>query len=183
MASSAAASRYARALVDLAAAPAAGLEPRRVMEQLAAFEGALSTSADLRNILLSPAVPPVRKRAVVGRIGQMLGLSRLVRNFLYVVIDRRRIGLLGDIRIAFEALLNERLGVVRADIVSARPLAEADRQSIAAQLTRLSGKQVRPEFAVDGGLIGGVTARIGSTMYDGSVRGQLESLRQRMAAE
>ncbi|MBI4873328.1 MAG: ATP synthase F1 subunit delta [Acidobacteria bacterium] len=183
MASSAAASRYARALVDSVLARGAALAPRHVIGQLRSFEEALSTASELRHILLSPAVPPARKRAVVGRIGETLGLDRLVRNFLYVVIDHRRIGLLGEIRAAFEALLDERQGVVRAGIVSARDLAEPERQAIEAQLTRLSGKRVRPEYAIDGELIGGVTARIGSTMYDGSVRGRLESLRRKMTAE
>ena len=179
----AAASRYARALVDAAAAQAAALEPRQVIEQLRSFEDALASASELRHILLSPAVPPARKRAVVGRIGETLGLARLVRNFLYVVIDHRRIELLPEIRTAFESLLDERQGVVRADIHSAGPLAGAEQEAIAAQLSRLSGKRVRAEFSTDGSLIGGVTARIGSTVYDGSVRGQLQALHRKMIAE
>jgi F-type H+-transporting ATPase subunit delta len=179
----AAASRYARALVDVATARGAELEPRQVSEQLRDFGDALRSATELRHILLSPAVPPARKRAVVGRIGETLGLARLVRNFLYVVIDHRRIELLDQIRAAFEALLDERLGVVRADVFSAGELADAEQKSIAAQLTRLSGKRVRAGFAIDGKLIGGVTAKIGSTIYDGSVRGQLEALRRKMTAE
>jgi F-type H+-transporting ATPase subunit delta len=120
---------------------------------------------------------------VVGRIGETLGLARLVQNFLYVVVNHRRIELLDQIRAAFEALVDERLGVVRADVFSAGELAGDQQKAIAAQLTRLSGKRVRAEFAIDGRLIGGVTARIGSTIYDGSVRGQLEALRRKMTAE
>ena len=177
------ASRYARALVDIATAKDAGLDPRQVTEQLSAFDATLKSSAELRGVLLSPAVAPARKRAVVGRVGEALGLARLVRNFLYVVIDHRRIEILGEIRAAFEALLDERLGVVRADVVSASPLADAEQEAIAAQLSRLAGKRVRAEYSTDGGLIGGVTAKIGSTIYDGSVRGQLQALRRKMTAE
>lgn len=178
----AAASRYAKALVDLATAPGAAVGPRQVVDQLRAFEAALASSVELRLVLLSPAVPPARKRAVVGRIGETLGLARLVRNFLFVVIDHRRIEHVGEIRAAFETVLDERLGVVRADVASAVPLTQAEQQAVAAQLTRLSGKRVRAEFAVDGALIGGVTAKVGSTIYDGSVRGQLETLRRKLTA-
>jgi F-type H+-transporting ATPase subunit delta len=177
------ASRYARALVDLATAPGAAVDPRQMAAQMAAFDEALASSAELRNILLSPAVAPARKRAVVGRIAEKLGLTQLVRNFLYVVIDRRRIGMLDEIRAAFETALDERLGVVRADVTSAAPLSGAEQQAIAAQLARLSGKRVRAQYAVDGALIGGAAARIGSTIYDGSVRGQLLALRRKMTAE
>jgi F-type H+-transporting ATPase subunit delta len=177
------ASRYARALVDVATAQDAAVDPRQVAEQLNAFDATLRSSGDLRNILLSPAVAPARKRAVVGRLGETLGMARLVRNFLFVVIDHRRIEMLDEIRAAFETALDERMGVVRADVASAAPMTDAEEQAIAAQLARLSGKRVRPEFAVDGNLIGGVTARIGSTIYDGSVRGQLQALRRKMTAE
>jgi F-type H+-transporting ATPase subunit delta len=178
----AAASRYAKALVDLATAPGAAVSPRQVSDQLCAFEAALASSVELRRILLSPAVPPVRKRAVVGRLGQALGLAALVRNFLYVVIDHRRVARIGEIRAAFDTLLDERLGLVRADVASAVPLTETEQQAVAAQLTRLSGRRVRAEFAVDAALIGGVKAQVGSTVYDGSVRGQLETLRRKLAA-
>lgn len=181
--SSAAASRYAKALVDVATAPGAKIEPRQMIAQLRDFEAALSSATELRHILLSPAVPPARKRAVVGRIGETLGIARLVRNFLYVVIDHRRIELVGDICDAFESLLDERLGVVRADVAAAGALTDEEQQAIAAQLARLSGKRVRAQFAIDGALIGGVTARIGSTIYDGSVRGRLQELGRRMTAE
>jgi len=140
----------------------------------------LSASSDLPAVLLSPAVPPARKRAVVSRLAAQLGVSTLVQNFLFVVIDRRRIAMLKDIRQAFETLLDERVGVVRADVSSARELASAQREKIRQQLARATGKQVRCEFAVDGDLVGGVVVRVGSTIYDGSVRGQLEALRQRL---
>ncbi len=177
------ASRYARALVDLATAKGAVVDAHQMAAQLDAFDATLASSAELHNILLSPAVAAARKRAVVNRVGTQLGLAALVRNFLYVVIDHRRIGMLGEIRAAFETALDERLGLVRADVTSAAPLSAAEQQAIAAQLARLSGKRVRAQFAVDGALIGGAAARVGSTVYDGSVRGQLQALRRKMTAK
>src|SRR5436190_1028751 len=132
---------------------------------------------------MSPAVPPARKRTVVGRIADMLKLSRVARNFLYVLIDRRRIAALETVLHSFEIIVDERLGFARAEVSSARELTDAQRTTLNAQLERLTGKRVRMRFAVDPALIGGVTARIGSTVYDGSVRGQLDSLGRKLATE
>jgi F-type H+-transporting ATPase subunit delta len=177
------ASRYARALADVVLRPGSGIEPATAAGQLRAFEEVLAASAELRNALLSPAVAPVRKRAVVSRLGGALGLTRVVENFLFVIIDHRRIALLAQIRQALEGLLDERLGVVRAEVASACRLTEPQRAALAAELTQLTGKRVRCEFSTDEALVGGVKTRIGSTIYDGSVRGQLDSLRRRMVEQ
>lgn len=175
-----AASRYARALADLTLDPARGLDPEAVVAELAVFEQALSGSADLRAVLLSPAVQPSRKRAVVERLATPAGLSRLVKNFLYVLIDHRRTAMLHEILEAFRSVIDERTGAVGAGIVAARELNGEQRAKIAGGLGRLTGKRVRCAFSMDEDLIGGMTARIGSTIYDGSVRGQLETLRRRL---
>jgi F-type H+-transporting ATPase subunit delta len=172
--------RYARALAGLAAAP--GVDPEAVARQLSAFETALKESAELRTALESPAVPPGRKHAVVRRLAQVLPVSDLVLRFLLVVVDHRRTALLADIREALETVMDERLGVVRADLVSARELAPERRGELVAALSSVTGKRVRPRFSVNAALIGGVVARVGSTVYDGSVRGQLRVLRSRLAA-
>jgi F-type H+-transporting ATPase subunit delta len=113
----------------------------------------------------------------------VVGVSDLVRRFLIVVVDHRRVALLGDISEAFETVMDERLGVVRADVSSARDLTPAQRTEVIAELARITGKNARARFSIQEDLIGGVTARIGSTVYDGSVRGQLEVLRQQLAGE
>jgi F-type H+-transporting ATPase subunit delta len=177
------ASRYARALVDLVLRPGAGLEPHAAIDQIRGIETAIRSSAELRNVLLSPAVAPARKRAVIARLAASLGIAPLVRNFLFVVIDHRRTDLLDEIREAFETLVDERLGVVRADVTSARTLSPGQQRELQEQLSRLTGKQVRMEYAVDPNLLGGVSARIGSTIYDGSVRGQLDGLRRRLVSD
>jgi F-type H+-transporting ATPase subunit delta len=180
---SAVATRYAKALADVTTTAAAGLRPEDALGQLRAFESALSGSRELLDALTTPAVPVNRKRAVVGRIAGLLKLSPIARNFLFVLIDHRRIALLGAVLDSFELIVEERLGFARAEVSSPRELTEAQRGAIAAQLESITGKRIRMRFAVDAALIGGVVARIGSTVYDGSVRGQLQTLGRRLSTE
>ena len=174
------ASRYARALADLVLDPSRGLPPEHAVAQIAAFEQLAGASRDLQGVLLSPAVTPARKRAVVERLTSQLGMSRLVRNFLFVIIDHRRTAMLTEIRAAFEALIDERTGAAEADVKSARTLGAAERDGVALSLGRMTGKRVRCKFSVEESLIGGLVARIGSTIYDGSVRGQLDALGRKL---
>ena len=179
---SAISSRYAKALADAVLAPGSRTDPREALTQLRAFEQLVHSSPEFRNVLLSPAVPTVRKRAVIARFVPIVPLSTLVRNFLYVVVDRRRGDLLGEMSTAFESALDERMGVVRAEVHSAVPLDEGQQAALGQELSKVANKQVRCEFFVDPSLIGGVVARMGSTVYDGSVRTQLETLRERLTA-
>ncbi len=174
------ANQYAQALAAVILEPGSGLEPQAAVEQLRAFEELLAQSPDLRNILLSPAVSASEKRAVIGRLRQSLGLSETVGNFLAVVAGRRRIGMLRLIRQAFEELLDVRSGLVRAEVRSHAPLPIEEREWLASELARLTGKAVRCEYEVEASLLGGAVVRIGSTVYDGSVRGKLEALRGRL---
>jgi F-type H+-transporting ATPase subunit delta len=180
---SAVATRYAKALADVTSAPAGALSPQDALTQLRAFESALAASRELENALTTPAVPTGRKRAVVGRIAGVLNLSPIARNFLFVLIDHRRIALLSAILHSFDLIMDERLGFARAEVSSPRELSETQRGAINAQLEHVTGKRIRMRFAVDPELIGGVVARIGSTVYDGSVRGQLLTLGQRLTTE
>jgi len=183
MTHSAVASRYASALADVVTGTAAGLNAETALAELRDFDAAFGSSSELRNALTSPAVPPARKRAVVSRIGDQLKLSRITRNFLFVLIDKRRITLLAEIIQGFETVTDERLGFARADVISAGELKEPQRSALNAQLERISGKRIRPRYRVDQSLIGGAVARIGSTVYDGSVRGQLQTLGRRLSTE
>jgi F-type H+-transporting ATPase subunit delta len=174
------ANQYAQALADVTLEPGSGLEPALAADQLRAFEELLAQSAELRNTLLSPAVSESEKRAVIGRLRQSLGLSTVVGNFLAVVAGHRRIGLLRSIRQALEGLLDARLGLARAEVKSHAPLRDEDRERLAGELSRLTGKAVRCECGIDASLLGGAVVQIGSTVYDGSVRGKLEALRGRL---
>lgn len=159
------------------------MSPEQAIAELRAFDAALEESAELREALSTPAIPGSRKKAVIGRIGDALQLSRTTRNFLFVLNDHRRIGSLREIIASLEEVLDARLGYAQAEVSSAGELNEADRQALNGQLERLTGKRIRMRFKTDPALIGGVVARIGSTVYDGSVRGQLATLERRLSAE
>jgi F-type H+-transporting ATPase subunit delta len=180
---SAVATRYAHALADVVTASGSPLRAEDAMAQLKAFEAALRDSPALQNALITPAVPVARKRAVIGRIGYVMQLSQITRNFLYVLVDHRRIALLSVIIHSFELGVDQRLGFARAEISSAGKLTEDQEAELRIRLEQISGKRLRARYTVDRTLIGGVVARVGSTVYNGSVRGRLETLESRMRAE
>ena len=180
---SAVATRYANALADVVTRPDAELAPQAALNELRAFEDAVRESPALAAALETPAIPASRKKAVVGRLADALQLSRIVRNFLFVLVDHRRTQSLSQIIHSFEAALDQRAGVLPAEILSAGEMPETQRASLAAELERVTGKRVRMRFAVEPSLIGGVVAKVGSVVYDGSVRGSLQSLEQRLSAE
>ena len=177
------ANRYARALVDVAVKPGAAETPERIAVELADFLTAFRSSAELRSVLVSPAVAPEKKRSVLAGLGEKLGLGRTTQNFLRVVIDHRRLALVGEMLSAFQALLDERAGIARAEVTAAQPVEETQQAALAEKLSGVTGKRVRAQFAVDPALLGGAVARIGSTIYDGSVRGRLRAIGRRLAAE
>lgn len=175
------ATRYANALVDVVIKSQGALQPEVVVAQLRAIEQAVESSSDLRNVLLSPAIPLVKKNAIMGRLADQLGAHALVKNFLLIVVRNRRGNLFAQIRGAFERGMDARTGVVKAEVVSAAELNAPARASLEAQLARMTGKRVRCLYSTDQALVGGAIARIGSTVYDGSVRGQLETLRRKLS--
>ena len=180
---SAVANRYARALADVVMEPASPLRPPDAVEQLRSVEQMLKGSAELRTAMMTPAIQSSRKRAVMGRLLTELGVSSLIRNFVYILIDRRRIGMIEEMREAFELLVDERLGFARAEISSAAPLDQRRGENLESELSGLTGKRMRLHFAVDAALLGGIVARIGSKVYDGSLRGQLRQLQRRLTEQ
>ncbi len=178
---SAVASRYARAFADVLMSPGVELQTAAAIVELRSVEDLLAQSGDLRHALSSPAVRGAQKRALLTRFADQLGVSRLTRNFLFVLIGHRRIALLAEVREAFEAEIDQRLGYARAEVVSAQALDRQQTELLEASLTHMTGKQVRAQYQVDPSLIGGAVARVGSTVYDGSIRGQLENMRRRIA--
>jgi F-type H+-transporting ATPase subunit delta len=180
---SAVSKRYAEALADVVTDKRSVSRPQDTVSELMAFDEAIRSSPELYQALVSPAIPIGRKRAVIGRLADMFGSSRVTRNFLLVLVDHRRIPQLSQIVQSFELVLEERLGFARAEIASADELNESQRSTLNQKLEELTGKRIRMRFSVDQSLIGGVVARIGSTVYDGSLRGQLSSLGRRLTAE
>ena len=183
MSHSIAGSRYARALVDVVLAPGSGLKPEDATAQLKIVEEWIKGSPDLRSIFITPAVPTSRKRAVLTKLAAEAGLAPMIRNFLCVILDHRRIAQLTEIRQAFETILDEQTGFVSAQVTSATGLDDQQWRAIETELARMTGKRVRMHTMVDPELLGGVMAKVGSTVYDGSLRGQLEGMRHKLMTE
>jgi F-type H+-transporting ATPase subunit delta len=174
------AQHYADALAEVAMAQKNAQAVRR---ELRDFLGLLGESAQLGVLLDSPAVSRASKHAIVQALVERLGVSRTVRNFLFVVIDQRRVRLLPKIQQAFEAQLDQLEGVARAHVRSARTLDDREKKELRAALERLSGRRVEADYDIDPGLIAGAVVRVGSTIYDGSVRTQLERLRVQLESQ
>jgi F-type H+-transporting ATPase subunit delta len=173
------ATRYARALADVVAASG---DYRRVLEELQDFERVYRESVELREAFTSPAVALPEKMKVLEAIGQRLLESPVTLNFLRVLLVNYRMPLLEEAVQAYRKITNDRLGVAQVTISSASDLSEAERESVAARFRELTGKQVELEFRIDRELLGGILAQIGSTVYDGSVRGNLARIREQLMA-
>jgi F-type H+-transporting ATPase subunit delta len=174
--------RYARAFVDVVFD--AKLDAQKIVVQLQQFVAMYQSSSDLRQIWSSPAVPAEQKRALLDKIvSQMQDVPRPMRNFIAVLIDHSRISILPDIARQFETELNTRLGRVEAEITSSRELSELERQSVVSELAKTTGRQVSAKYSIDAALLGGAIVRVGSTVYDGSVRGQLQKIKQDLVSE
>ena len=174
------AQHYADALAEVAISQKSA---ERVRRELRDFLALLRESPQLGLLLGSPAVSRANKHGVAEALVERMGASRTLRNFLFVVIDQRRVGLLPEIQQAFEARLDELEGVARADVASARELNERERKQLRAVLERLSGRRVEANYELDPALIAGAVVRVGSTIYDGSVRTQLERLRVKLESQ
>ena len=175
------ASRYARALADVVTGPQAPETPDAVESQLRNLLELIQESADLRNLMESPAVNAAKKKALIETLASRLELSRTARNFLFVLVDHRRISLLGEILTLFRALVDEHAGMVEAHISSALPLGDSERTTLESALARKTGLRIRASYLVNPALIGGVVTRIGSTIYDGSVLEHLRLLKEKLS--
>ncbi len=172
--------RYARAFADVVMEKK--LDAAQTLQQVNAIVGLVDSSLDLRNVWESPAIDVEQKRSLLDSIALRLGLERTVRNFVAVLIDHHRISMLPQIAKQFEAELYQRLGVADAEVTSSRELNANERTELEQQIERMTGKKVRAKYATDHGLIGGAVVKMGSTVYDGSVRGQLQKIRDDLSA-
>jgi F-type H+-transporting ATPase subunit delta len=174
------AERYAGALVDVALA---NHQADQVKSELAAFASMVRESPDLNAFLSNPSIGRAAKHSAIEQLVVRMGASRTLRNYLFVIVDQRRAGLLVEIEQAFSRLLDSRRGITQAAVTSATELNEKERAELAAALTKLTGEKVQAQYTTDAALIAGAVVRIGSTIYDGSVRSQLERMRARMISE
>ena len=169
--------RYSAALADVVLARN---EAREVQNELKIWDEMLQSNPNLREVFANPTVALDKKRAVLNRLIEMSKPRPTTANFLKVLLQNQRLTELGEINRKFAQVLDERAGVVAATVTTARPIADAAHEQLRGTLAALTGKQVRIDFITDAELIGGVVTRIGSTVYDGSVRNQLQQVKEKM---
>jgi F-type H+-transporting ATPase subunit delta len=172
--------QYATALADIAMAQGAA---DAVTQQLVGFGALYAESAELRNFLSSPAVTREAKHRVIEKLLARVGGSRIVRNFLFVIVDHQRTHLLPEVVAAVQEEIRQRQGITEAQVSSAVELSKAQKAEMEFTLERLTGKRVEAKFSLEPSLLGGAVVRLGDTVYDGSLRSRLNSLRARLASE
>ncbi|HKR25833.1 MAG TPA: ATP synthase F1 subunit delta, partial [Acidobacteriaceae bacterium] len=158
------------------------LNAKDIQRQLADFGAAWHESRPLREFLLDPSFPVDQKVAFLDKLNAKLGMAQQTRNFIAVLIRNGRIGGYDEVVDEFRREINRRLGISEARVTSARRLDEQERRELEKQIAGLTGGQVEAHFEEDASLIGGAIVQVGSTVYDGSVRGRLERLRHDLAA-
>ncbi len=169
--------RYGTALADVVLKSG---ETETVKKELNAFGAMISENADLHSIFSNPSIAHASKENLLGELIKRTKPSKTTANFLRVLLQNSRLTELAEISERFESVLEERSGVVSAEIISARELPATERKEFEKNLANLTGKTVRVNYEVDADIIGGVVTRIGSTVYDGSVRTKLENLREQL---
>jgi F-type H+-transporting ATPase subunit delta len=175
------AARYAQAFADVLFE--AHLSAKDALKQLADFGAAWHESRDLREFFLDPSFPVDQKIAVLDKLNAKLGMAQQTRNFIAVLVRNDRIAGFDDIVAGLRREINRRLGISEARVVSARTLDDQERRDLEKQIAGLTGGQVEAQFHEDKSLIGGVIVQVGSTVYDGSIRGRLDRLRQELAGD
>jgi F-type H+-transporting ATPase subunit delta len=178
--SEAIARRYAAAMADAAMDKE---NATQVKADVAAFIQVFRANADLRNCLQSPAIAIEIKQKVVTDVCAKMGLTDGVRNFISLIVGHGRTELLGVAERVLGEELNDRMGIAAAEVVSARELSDAERKELTATLEQRVGKKIEAQFREDQDLLGGAVVRVGSTVYDGSVREKLNRLREQLGGE
>lgn len=173
--------RYAQAFLDVVVS--AKLDTAALDSQLNDFLATWDGSVELRTLFANPAVPASQKVAVLDKLNVKLGLQKELRNLIAVLIDNDRIASVREVIAAYRAELQQRSGIRQAEIVTARELSGAERDELVAGVGKLVGGRVEPSFKLDKSILGGTVVRVGSTVYDGSIRGRLERLRETIAGE
>jgi len=171
--------RYARAYAEVVVKNK--LNPEKTVAEFQQMADVVNSSRELRNVLQNPAVSREQKLKLLDSIIQHIGATKMLRNFLAVLIDNRRIGNVGDLLEQFKQELDRRMGIAHAKVTSVRELSSAERKSLEKELAEITGKTVRATYSEDAGLLGGVLVRVGSTVYDGSVLGRLQRMRAEIA--
>ena len=177
MSAEAVARRYGAALADVVMKSG---ETETVRAELKSWEAMLNTNEELRSVFSNPAVAHLDKESILNKLIAKAQPGRTTANFLKVLLRNGRIGELREIIERLEAEVEERSGNVVAKVTSARDLTDSEKAELSANLAKVTGKNIKPAYFVDKGIIGGVVTQIGSTVYDGSVKTQLENLREEL---
>ena len=178
------AGRYARAYAEVIHDQSIG--PDQAIDELNQIADLVSESSELRHVWENPSVEHRQKLALLDAIIERTGGRKtrhrvLLRNFIAVLIDQKRIGQMEEIAAQFKQEIQERAGIAEAQVSSARELTAAEKKSLEQRLSEVTGKKVRATYAHDAGLLGGARVRVGSTIFDGSVKGQLERLKTQIS--
>ncbi len=173
------AARYARAFAQVAAAT--HLDLAAAQQQLSDFAATLAGSRELREVLMNPSLANEQKLKVVDAIARRLNMAQPVRNFIAVIMDHQRLAELDGILAEYAAVADTNAGVTEVEITSARPLDENERKDLVAKAGELASSRVHASFTEDPSLLGGAILKIGSTIYDGSLRAQLAGMKQRLS--
>lgn len=175
------AARYAQAFAEVVTAEK--LDVAAVRQQLADFSATLAGSKNLCEVMGNPSIPKDQKLKVVDAIAEKVGLFRQVRNFVAVLMEHDRLLSLDEVLTEYSAVMDAQQGIVVAEIFTAHPLERQDQIALEEKISTLAKGKIRATYCEDASLLGGVVVRIGSTVYDGSVRGQLEQLKQELVAQ
>ncbi len=173
-------SRYATAFAEVVTD--AKLDATAIDRQLTDFLATWEGSPELRTFFVNPAVPAIQKVAILDKLNAKLGMQKQLRNLIAVLINHDRTGHVAEVAAAYRRILQEQLGIRPAEIVTARELSKDERNSLTAEVAKLAGGKIDASFTLDQSILGGTVVRIGSTVYDGSVRGRLERLKETLTA-
>ena len=174
------ASRYAAAFSSVARQ--AGLDPIQTQLQMGDFAGTLNGSSELTDVFANPSIKTEQKLSVLDALAQRIGMFREVRNFLAVIMDHGRMGELHQIVAEYHKLVEQGAGVSEVEVTSAQELNPDDRQQLEFEISKLAVSRVKVSYSLDSQLLGGAVVKIGSTVYDGSVRTQLQQMKQALMA-
>jgi len=172
--------RYATAFLEVVTA--AKLDTNAIGLEFNDFLATWDASSELQAFFVNPAIPAIQKVGFLDTMNAKLGLRKELRNLLAVLIDNGRIGHVGEVADAYRKLLQAQLGIRQAQIVTAREFGAEERAALLAEIGKLAGARVEASFKLDASILGGTVVRIGSTVYDGSVRGRLDRLKESLVS-
>jgi len=172
--------RYASAFLDVVTATK--LDTVAIDKQLSDFLATWDGSAELREFFVNPAVPALQKVGILDKLNAKLGLRRELRNLIAVLIDNGRIAQVSEVAVSYRKMLQQQLGISQAEIVTSRELSSDERAALVAEIGKVAGTRVEATFKLDAAILGGTVVRIGSTVYDGSLRGRLDRLKEALVS-